>query len=121
MLLPIAYKALYAVSHSIGPTFSLGLCLGTAAGKVLSMPDLDDTPYDRIAILAIIKPKKALSTSVPQQVKGIVQAGSSYLCPHLLTHCLQHNIPFGIMTREWRDRVDHKVELHVAEDKISIF
>ena len=121
MLLPITYKALFAVSHSIGTTFSLGLCLGTAAGRVLFMPDFDEVPYDHIAILAIVKPKKALSTSIPQQVKGIVQVGSSYLCSHLLSHCLQHSIPFGLITREWRDKADHKVELHIAEDKISIF
>lgn len=120
LLFPVLFRALTAVCHSIGPKFSLGLCLGTAAGKVLSLSDIEDIPSGHSAIIAVIKPTKGLTVAFPPQVKGVVQVGDSYLCSRLLAHCLQHDIPFGLVTREWRDRVDRKVELEVTQEKISL-
>ena len=120
MLFPVIYRALYAVSHSIGPTFAMGLCLGTADGKVMSLPGLEEIPSDHSAIIALIKPTKALSTAISLQVKGVVQVGDSYLCSQVVAHCLHHNLPFGIVTRDWRDKAEHKSELLVTQDKVSL-
>ena len=115
------HRALIAVSNSIGPTFSLGLNSGTAAGKILSLPDLEEIPSNHSAIIALIKPTKALSTAISLQVKGVVQVGDSYLCSQVVAHCLHRNLPFGIVTRERKDRMEHKVELSVTQGKISFF